>query len=70
MATGQNEGEAKLACPSAKARHASEEDAKWAARIAMLDGAPDLNVYWCLFCSGWHLTSKAPRTNKRGKAKQ
>ena len=52
---------AKGGCPSSKVRHENEEQAKWAARQGMLDGAPTLNVYWCILCTGWHLTSSLGR---------
>lgn len=44
-------------CSSAKIRHENEEDARLAAREGMLRSAPQLYVYECSFCKGWHLTS-------------
>lgn len=51
-------------CPSAKIRHASEEDAKFSARQGMLRDAPYLTVYHCWQCEGWHLTSRISREVK------
>jgi hypothetical protein len=57
-----------VGCPCSKIRHEQEEDAKRAARDGMLAGAPPLNVYGCLLCDGWHLTSaperKAPKKRR------
>jgi hypothetical protein len=45
-------------CPSSKNKYDDEADALKAARESMLfRNSPELDVYKCLLCDGYHLTS-------------
>jgi hypothetical protein len=57
-------------CSSGKVRHKTEEAARHAARQSMLfRDAPQLEVYYCLYCYGWHLTSRIDKRKNKRKAK-
>lgn len=54
-----------IKCPSIKIRHETEGDALKAVRDAYFRGAPELNIYKCIFCNfGWHLTSNITKRTK------
>lgn len=56
-------------CPSSKNRYDTEDDALWAARDGMLfRDTPKLEVYWCILCGGFHLTSRI--SDKKTKRKK
>lgn len=42
-----------------KRRFASEREADDAAYLARMEGR-ELGIYECLWCGGWHLTSRRP----------
>jgi hypothetical protein len=56
-------------CSSGKRRFETEKDALIAAREGMLfRNTPKLDVYMCLYCFGYHLTSsQREKRNKRSK---
>lgn len=56
-------------CSSGKNRYETEKDALLAAREGMLfRDTPKLDVYMCIYCMGYHLTSSLKEKRKKRKS--
>lgn len=58
-------------CPSSKKRYDTEQEGLYDARDGMLfRGSPELKVYFCLICSGYHLTSRIDTKKVKRRSKK